>query len=153
MKTFILLLISFVIMSIADSIDQAFNNAISLDAIVVCGSLFSINLILKSISDIGIYTYRTDRKNESAYLIINIVIGLILGIIVFFTSLFNLTQTQKQLLSNILCLYILYLTIGRLTNALLEMVRLQDKLKLYKRRLILFYVILIGFLLRQVMET
>lgn len=136
MKTFILLLISFVIMSIADSIDQAFNNAISLDAIVVCGSLFSINLILKSISDIGIYTYRTYRKNESAYLIINIVIGLILGIIVFFTSLFNLTQTQKQLLSNILCLYILYLTIGRLTNALLEMVRLQDKLKLYKRSLI-----------------
>lgn len=62
MKTFISLLISFVIMSIADSIDQAFNNAISLDAIVVCGSLFSINLILKSISDIGIYTHRTDRK-------------------------------------------------------------------------------------------
>lgn len=136
-------------MSIADSIDQAFNNAISLDAIVVCGSLFSVNLILKSISDIGIYTYRTDRKNESAYLIINVAIGLILGIIVFFTrdfivSLFNLTQVQKQLLSNILCLYTLYLTIGRLTNALLEMVRLQDELKLYKRSLTLFYVLLIG---------
>lgn len=59
MKEFISLLVSFIFMSIADSIDAAFNNAISIDAIVVCGSLFSIDLILKSISDIGIFTYRT----------------------------------------------------------------------------------------------
>lgn len=85
MKEFISLLISFIFMSIADSIDSAFNNALSIDAIVVCGSLFSIDLILKSISDIGIFTYRTDRKNESAYLIINVIIGLFCGIIIFFT--------------------------------------------------------------------
>lgn len=35
MKAFISLLISFIFMSIADSIDSAFNNAISLDTIVV----------------------------------------------------------------------------------------------------------------------
>lgn len=148
MKEFISLLISFIFMSIADSIDSAFNNAISIDTIVVCGSLFSIDLILKSISDIGIYTYRTDRKNESAYLIINVITGLILGTLVFFTrniitNLFNLTIIQKQLLSSVLALYICYLTIGRLSNAIFEMVRLKDNLKLYRKSLILYYVTLI----------
>ena len=83
MKEFISILISFVFMGIADSIDSAFNNAISIDAIVVCGSLFSINLILKSLSKIGTYTYRTARKDEIAYLIVNAVVSLALGIIVY----------------------------------------------------------------------
>ena len=39
MKEFISLLVSFVFMGIADNIDAAFNNALSIDAIVVCGSL------------------------------------------------------------------------------------------------------------------
>lgn len=149
MKEFISLLISFIFMSIADSIDAAFNNAINIDAIVVCGSLFSIDLILKSISDIGIFTYRTDRKDESAYLIINVMIGIILGILVFLfrniiVNLFELTDIQKEMLSNILALYICYLTIGRLANAIFEMVRLKNDLKLYRKSLILYYVTLIG---------
>lgn len=149
MKSFISLLISFIFMSIADSIDSAFNYAISIDAIVVCGSLFSVDLILKSISEIGIFTYRTDRKNESAYLIINVIVGLILGAIVFFlrniiVNIFNLNDIQRKLLSNVLALYIVYLTIGRLANAIFEMVRLKDKLKLYRKSLILYYVSLIA---------
>ena len=62
MKEFISILISFIFMGIADSIDSAFNNAISIDTIIVCGSLFTIEIILKSISDIGLYTYRIERK-------------------------------------------------------------------------------------------
>lgn len=42
MKEFISILISFILMGIADNIDSAFNNAISVDTIIVCGSLFSI---------------------------------------------------------------------------------------------------------------
>lgn len=45
MKEFISILISFIFMGVAESIDSAFNNAISIDSIVVCGSLFSIDLI------------------------------------------------------------------------------------------------------------
>lgn len=94
-------------MGIADNIDSAFNNAISVDTIIVCGSLFSIELILKSISEIGIYTYRTTRKDESAYLIINTIVSLFLGIIVFIfrdyiVNIFELTTSQKELLSDIL---------------------------------------------------
>ncbi len=150
MKEFISLLISFIFMSIADSIDSAFNNAISIDAIVVCGSLIFIDLILKSISEIGIFTYRTDRKNESSYLIINIIVGLILGIIVFFSrniivNFFDLTTIQKKMLSSILSLYICYLTVGRLANAIFEMIRLRGNLKLYKKSLIIYYATLITF--------
>ena len=65
MKEFISILISFVFMGIAESIDSAFNNAISIDAIVVCWSLFSIDSILRLFSNIGTYTYRTARKDEN----------------------------------------------------------------------------------------
>lgn len=150
MKEFFSLLISFIFMSIADSIDSAFNNAINLDAIVVCGSLLFVDLILKSISDIGIFTYRTERKDECAYLIINVIVGILLGILVFFSrniiiGFFDLTIIQKQLLYSILTLYIVYLTIGRLSSAIFEMIRLKNELKLYRKSLILYYVTLITF--------
>lgn len=57
MKEFISILISFILMGIADNIDSAFNNAISIDTIIVCGSLFSIELILKSNSKFTIGNY------------------------------------------------------------------------------------------------
>ena len=148
MKEFISLLVSFVFMGIADNIDAAFNNALSIDAIVVCGSLFSIDLILKSLSEIGIYTYRIVRKDESKYLIIQAIMSFTLGIIVYlfgdvFVNLFKLNELQKVMLSGILKLYILYLVCGRVSNALFEMVRLKNKLKLYRKSLILFYVLLV----------
>ena len=149
MKEFISLLISFLFMGIADNIDSAFNNALSIDAIVVCGTLFSIDLILKSLSEIGIYTYRTARKDEAKYLIIQALISFIIGIIVFIfgdllINIFDLTEIQKAMLSDVLKLYILYLVCGRVSNALFEMTRLKNQLKLYRKSLILFYVSLIS---------
>lgn len=149
MKEFISILISFVFMGIAESIDSAFNNAISIDAIVVCGSLFSIDLILKSLGEMGTYTYRTARKDETAYLTVNVVASFVLGIIVFLgrnyiVNIFGLTAIQKELLTNILILYIGYLVLGRLANALFEMVRLKGKLKLYRKSLIVYYIMLIS---------
>lgn len=149
MKEFISLLISFLFMGIADNIDSAFNNAVSIDAIVVCGSLFSIDLILKSLGDIGIYTYRIVRKDESKYLIIQAFTSCILGIIGFIfrdllINIFDLTEIQKIMLSNILKLYILYLVFGRMANSLFEIVRLKNELKLYRKSLVLFYILLIS---------
>ncbi len=148
MKEFISILISFILMGIADNIDNFFNNAISIDAIIVCGSLFSIDLILKSISELGIYTYRTVRKNEWQYLNISFIVSLVLGIGVFFTrnylvQIFSITETQKVLLSNVLSIYMLYLVCGRFSLSLFEMIRLKGELKLYNKSLLLFYVILI----------
>ena len=62
MKEFISILISFIFMSLADSIDSAFNNLISIDAIVVTGSFLLIDSIFKSFAEIGIYTYKSVLK-------------------------------------------------------------------------------------------
>ena len=77
MKEFISILISFIFMSIANSIDSAFNNLISIDAIVVTGTFLLIDSIFKSFGEIGTYTYRTTRKNEWQYLWFNIIFGIV----------------------------------------------------------------------------
>ena len=149
MNEFISILISFIFMSLADSVDSAFNNYISIDAIVVCGSLIFIKFILRSIGEIGIYTYRVVRRNESSYLLISGIVGFVLGVFSFLfsdviASLFELTIVQKELLSNVLKLFIIYLPISILHVGLLEMVRLKKQLKLYRKGLIITYISLIG---------
>ena len=149
MKEFISILISFIFMSIADSIDSAFNNLISIDAIVVTGSFLLIDSIFKSFGEIGIYTYRITRKNEWKYLWFNILFGILMGLIVFafkdiIVNLFDLTNIQKNMLSLLLNFYIAYVVIGRLANAIFEIIRLKGQLKLYRKSLIVFYVSLVG---------
>ena len=149
MKEFISILISFIFMSIADSIDSAFNNLISIDAIVVTGSFLLIDSIFKSFGEIGIYTYRTTRKNEWQYLWFNIIFGILMGIIVFISknlivNIFDLSNIQKDMLSVILNFYIAYVVLGRLSNGIFEIIRLKGQLKLYRKSLIVYYISLIG---------
>lgn len=149
MKEFISILISFIFMSIADSIDSAFNNLISIDTIVVSGSFLLINSIFQSFSEIGTYTYRTTRKNEWKYLWYNILFGILMGIIVFLCknliiNIFDLTIAQKDMLSILLNFYIGYVIVGRTANAIFEIVRLKGNLKLYRKSLIVYYVSLIS---------
>ena len=149
MKEFISILISFIFMSIADSIDSAFNNLISIDAIVVSGSFLLIDSIFKSFSEIGLYTYRTTRKNEWSYLWFNILFALLMGFIVLLCrgliiNIFDLTNIQKDMFSVLLAFYIGYLVLGRLANAIFEMIRLKGELKLYRKSLIVYYISLIG---------
>ena len=149
MKEFISILISFIFMSMADSIDSAFNNLISIDAIVVTGSFFLIDSIFKSFGEIGIYTYRTTRKNEWQYLWFNIIFGILMGIIVLIfknviLDIFDLSYIQKDMLSILLNFYILYVVLGRFANGIFEIIRLKGKLKLYRKSLIVYYVSLVG---------
>ena len=149
MKEFISILISFIFMSIADSIDSAFNNLISIDAIVVTGSFLLIDSIFKSFGEIGIYTYRTTRKNEWQYLWFNIIFGILMGIIVFIcknliVNIFDLSEIQKDMLSVLLNFYIAYVVLGRLSNGIFEIIRLKGELKLYRKSLIVYYISLVG---------
>ena len=148
MKEFISILISFIFMSIADNVDSAFNNLISIDAIVVTGSFLLLDSIFKSIGEIGIYTYRTIRKNEWQYLWFNVIFGFIIGILVFIfkdliINIFKLTDIQKGMLGILLNLYIAYGILGRLSNGLFEIIRLKGELKLYRKSLIIYYLSLI----------
>ena len=149
MKEFISILVSFIFMSIADSIDSAFNNLISIDAIVVTGSFLLIDSIFKSFGEIGIYTYRTTRKNEWQYLWFNIIFGILMGIIVFLfknliVNIFDLSDVQKDILSILLSFYTAYVVLGRLANGIFEIIRLKGQLKLYRKSLIVYYVSLVG---------
>lgn len=150
MQEFISILISFIFMSIADNVDSAFNNLLSIDAIVVTGSFLLLDSIFKSIGEIGIYTYRTIRKNEWQYLWFNVIFGFIIGILVFIfkdliINIFKLTDIQKAMLEILLNLYIAYGILGRLFNGLFEIIRLKGKLKLYRKSLIIYYLSLIVF--------
>ena len=150
MSEFISILISFIFMSLAESVDSFFNNKISIDAIIVCSSLFSINLLGKSLGELGTYTYRVIRKKEFSYLAITGIVSLFAGIFIFFTrdlfiNLFNMSLEQKELLSSLLALYIIYLPVSLIDSSFFEMVRLKNDLKLYRNSLILFYILLIFF--------
>ena len=150
MQEFISILISFIFMSIADNVDSAFNNLLSIDAIVVTGSFLLLDSIFKSIGEIGIYTYRTIRKNEWQYLWFNVIFGFIIGILVFIfkdliINIFKLTDIQKGMLRILLNLYIAYGILGRLSNGLFEIIRLKGELKLYRKSLIIYYLSLIVF--------
>lgn len=149
MKEFISILISFIFMSIASSIDSAFNNLVSIDAIVVTGSFLLIDSIFQSFGEIGICTYRTTRKNEWQYLWFNIIFGILMGIIVFscknlIVNIFELSNIQKDMLAILLNFYIAYIVFGRLANGIFEIIRLKGQLKLYRKSLIVYYVSLIG---------
>ena len=149
MKEFISILISFIFMSIADNIDSAFNNLISIDTIVVTGTFLLIDSIFKSFAEIGTYTYRTVRKDEWKYLWFNIISSIIIGILVFIlknfiVNIFDITDIQKNMLSILLNFYIAYVLFGRLANAIFEMIRLRGKLKLYRNSLIVYYISLVS---------
>ena len=148
MQEFISILISFIFMSIADNVDSAFNNLLSIDAIVVTGSFLLLDSIFKSVGEIGIYTYRTIRKYEWQYLWFNVIFGFIIGILVFIfkdliINIFKLTDIQKEMLGILLNLYIAYGILGRLSNGLFEIIRLKGELKLYRKSLIIYYLSLI----------
>ncbi len=149
MKEFITILISFVLMSIADSIDDAFNNLISIDAIIVAGTFTIIDTIFKSFAEIGVYTYRVIRKDEWKYLQYNIVFGLVISVLVLIfkdliIGIFDITTYQKNMLSSLLNLYPAYVVFGRTSNAIFEMIRLKGNLKLYRRSLLIFYICLVS---------
>lgn len=148
MQEFISILISFIFMSVADNVDLAFNNLISIDAIVVTGSFLLLDSIFKSIGEIGIYTYRTIRKDEWQYLWFNVIFGFIIGILVFIfkdliINIFKLTDIQKEMLGILLNLYIAYGILGRLSNGIFEIIRLKGELKQYRKSLIIYYLSLI----------
>lgn len=89
MNEFISILISFIFMSLAESVDTFFNNKISIDAIIVCSSLFYINLLCKSIGEIGIYTYSVIRKREFFCLVTTGVVSFIVGIFILIYKLYG----------------------------------------------------------------
>lgn len=148
MKDFMSILLSFIFLSIVSSIDSAFNNLISNDAIIVAGSFLLIDTLVKSFGEIGIRTYRITRKDEWKYLWFNILFSFIMGCLVLIfkntiVNIFDITITQKNMLSSLLEFYILYLILKKSANSIFEIIRLKGELILYRKSLILHSISLI----------
>lgn len=70
--------------------------------------------------------------------------------IIFFTkglfiNIFDISVEQRKLLSSILALYFIYLLVSLIDSEFFEIIRLKNNIKLYRKSLILFYLLLIMF--------
>lgn len=148
MRDFVSLLIAYMLMAFADSVDNAFSHNISLDAVVVCGCISTIGQLTRSLAKFGTYSYRIIREHETQCLQLDLISSSIVGIVVFFSkdlliSLFQITQSQQELFRSMLIVWSFYIPFSIMGNATFEIVRLQGKIKLFNTGLFIFYVCLI----------
>lgn len=149
MSEFISLLISYLLMAFADSVDAMFGNKLGVDNIVVAGTMASLSLLTKSISRIGGYTYRCIRKDRCKCLKMSAIAGIIFGIVIFLTrsliiNFYDISEKQKIIFNSCLIQWSIYIPVYSFGNDLFEQIRLDGKLKLYRKCIIIFYAILIS---------
>lgn len=148
MKSFFSLLISFALVSLGDIVSMSIAYNISLAAIGVMGAYYTVNWIVKELTNFGVYTYRVERKDEWQYLQIALWCGLAGGIAVslfsqYIPEIFGIDAAQKAAFASILSVYFLALPLKTLSIATLEMVRLRNMLVQYRRAVIGFYLVAI----------
>ena len=149
LRTFFSLLISFIIMSTGDVINSAIGNNISFNALIAIGSYYIIEFVITAFIRLGIQTYYVIRNDERAYLLVELVIGIIIGIILsisapFIVQLFGIEQVQRDILQGMLSIMVIYIPIEAIGYYLFSVIRLQNKLKEYRYAMIIFYVLSIG---------
>lgn len=149
MHEFLSLLVSFLIMAIADSIDVAFGNNISIDSVVVIGCAVSFLSVVQSATRIGAYSYRIMRVEESKCLFVDLILGFLTGFLVLIfkdtiVNLYSITYEQKELFKKLLSTFIIYIPCHFIGNACFEMIRLKGDLKFYRKCMVIFYSLLIS---------
>lgn len=149
MTEFLSLLIGFLVMAVADSVDSAFTNYLSVDAIVAMTCYTAIAKVGKGFAGVPAYTYRVTRKDENKTVFSALVFSFTVGCVVAALSsaivlVFDISKSQRNLLQILLLLEPVYLVMHTLNNALFEITRLRGKLKLYNKSMVFFYTILIG---------
>lgn len=149
MLEFMSLLVSYALMALADSVDAMFGNQINIDSIVVAGAMTSLSMITKSLSRLGGYTFRCTRKNRSKSLQVSAIAGFTLAIIIFLVrdviiGMYKITPSQQELFNKCLIQWSIYIPFYSVGNDLFEQIRLDNKLKLYSKSLLWFYILLIG---------
>lgn len=92
------------------AIDSAFGNNISIDAIVVLGSLAVIEPVLVQFQFIGMHAYKVLLKYAKSCCLLSVLVGILLGIICVtcgyqITFIFDLTDTQREMLRQALMCY------------------------------------------------
>ena len=137
---------SFLIMSGGDVVNEAIGNNISFNAIVVIGAYYTIEFVLTAFIRLGMQTYYVERKDEKTYLVVQLIVGMLFGTLLFLfapliVNLFGITEEQKALLHGMLMIMIIYVPMDACGTYLFSVIRLQEKLVEYRRAMILFYAV------------
>lgn len=148
MSEFIQLVFSFILMSLADSVDKSFANNISLDAVIVVGCVASVKNVFVSFSRLGVYTYRILRCDEGRAVIIDFLLGILSCVLLLsfkgsIINIFSISGEQSILMDKVLVQLAIYIPCYTAGNCAFEVVRLLGRLKEYKIGLVLFYSLLI----------
>lgn len=148
MAEFISLIISFLIMAIADSVDAAFSNSISVDVVIAVGCIDSILRVAKAVSKCGSYVFRVQRTAESKCVEFDLITGFLVGVIFCFSrgsivKLFDISPAQSKLVCDILAISPVYMPMYAVSNTSFEVTRIVGKLKEYRIAIIWFYAMLL----------
>lgn len=92
------------------TVDSAFSNGISIDAVVVMGCFVPIEWLGMQFLRMGSFAYQTYQKYEKNCILLSIVTGFITGIAVVscavpISYIFEISDTQRSMLQGILRLY------------------------------------------------
>ena len=149
MIEFISLLIGYMIMAGADSIDAAFANNISMDGLIVAGCYAAVCSIINGLAGLSAYSYRVHRSEENKTFTLSLLWSFMIGVLSALLALplsnaFHITNDQRVLLRQLLYLSPVMITLHTADHCLFEMTRLKNKLREYNRGMILFYSLLIS---------
>lgn len=149
-RTFLSLMVSFLLIGGGNIINDAIGNQISLEAVAIIGSYYLVELAIIGIWSIGFKTYLTIRGHERELLVVQAAAGLLLGLGTCLgadgiTSLFGLDESSRAVLADMLRLNVVYVPLDAICTYLFDVVRLQNKLQGYRYGLIAFYACSISF--------
>lgn len=147
-RQFFIFLFQAIFVEILDQIDTAFGNNINIDSIVVLSTFTVITWIIHHIAQIGTYTYRMWQDRVRTCETVSLVMSIITGGVIFFTSdgvvrLWHLTEYQYSLCSVCLKVYAVGLPIIQLGDFIDTYLLLKSKMKELIISDVLFYACLI----------
>lgn len=92
------------------AVDGFFGNSISIDAVVVMGSLAVLEALCKQLLNIGFGAYKVLQKYEKTCCLLSLLSGTLVGLLCIFcakpiTYIFELTETQRNMLIKVLICY------------------------------------------------
>lgn len=134
-------MVSFMLLGVGNVINDAIGNHISLEAIGIIGAYYTVEMLVIAVWSLGFKTYVVKRVNERGLFSVQVVCGLVCGLVMFFgaegiAELFGISDEMQRVLADMLRLGVVYTPIDAACTYLFDVTRLQEKLKAYRRGLI-----------------
>lgn len=134
---------------VGSMIDTGFGNRIDVDSVCVLSVYTIIASATTPIFAVGKYAFRTTMKDAKVCLGISVVIGAVLGVIIWSLSdlmpyLFTLTQSQNALLSKCLRIYAISLPVLAASDFSKHYASLRCKNKIVTVATVVFYILMIS---------